>query len=106
MPDFKVDKVGQDVLKVVLATLGQTAEIHTKAIACQTHQYVDAYAFLIAHWDEFEPDTRRVHQQEIQDSLANILKGYAGVSEMAGRQAVNAAFNVIVQAAGEFIRLL
>lgn len=106
MPEFNVDEVTEDVLTVVLDILGQTVEIHAKAIAYQTSQYVDAYNFLIEHWDEFEPDTRLLHEQQLQDSLTTILKGYAGVSAMSAKQAVNAAFEVVVKAVGEFIRLL
>lgn len=106
MSEFDVDKVTSDVLKAVYGILGQTVEINSKSIAFQLGQYVEAYKYLKDNWDEFEPDTRVLHEQQIQDSMTTILKGYEGISAMAAKQAVNAAFEVIVEAAGEFIRLL
>lgn len=106
MSQFDVDKVTSDVLKAVYDILGQTVEINSKSIAFQFGQYVEAYKYLKDNWDEFEPDTRVLHEQQIQDSMTTILKGYEGISAMAAKQAVNAAFEVIVKAAGEFIRLL
>lgn len=106
MSEFNIDKVTSDVIKAVTNILGQTVEINSKSMAFQMGQYVAAYKFLKDNWDDFEPDTRMLHEQQIQDSMTTILKGYEGVSAMAAKQAVNAAFEVIIEAAGEFIRLL
>lgn len=106
MSNFNVSEVSEDVIKAVMGILGKTVEINTKSIVFQMGQYVEAYKYLHDHWGEFDPDTRMLHKQQIQDSMNSILKGYAGVSAMAAKQAANAAFDVIVKAVGKFVSLL
>lgn len=105
MTKFNVDEVTEDVLNVVKDILGQTVELNAKSIAFQMGQYVDAYKYLYDNWNDIEPDTRKLHRQQIQDSMISILKGYEGVSAMAAKQAANAAFEVIIKAVSKLIGL-